>query len=127
MFKLALGLQPGIIGEIFSKNEHYNRNLNLVVEKTPYIYLDKNAPVSLVKIWNSLNIAHRNWVKEVPARKDKKCLNSPPEKIPEGNNNELNNYRLNGFKKSLSDKYLANYKKLIKCNNRYCNDCTRSK
>ena len=71
MFKLALGLQPGIIGEIFSKNEHYNRNLNLVVEKTPYIYLDKNAPVSLVKIWNSLNIAHRNWVKEVPARKGK--------------------------------------------------------
>ena len=92
-----------LLSPSFTRGEHYDRNLNLVVGKTPYVYLDKNAPVALVKVWNNLNIAHRNWVKEVPIKNNKNKLNALPDTIPQCNNRGLNNYRLNGFKKSLID------------------------
>ena len=124
MFNLAMGTQPLSIASDFTRGEHFNRNLNWVVEKTPYVYLDKNAPVALVKLWNSLNFAHRNWLKEVPENKSKKKSNIHPYKIPDCNNRDLNKFRLKGFKKSLSDTFIDGYKQVVGCNNKFCKDCT---
>ena len=83
--------------------------------------------MALVKLWNNLNIAHRNWVKELPVNNNKNKVNALPANIPNCNNKVLNNYRLNGFKKSLIDTYIAGYRKEVGCSNKFCRDCTGSK
>ena len=79
-------------------------------------------PHSLIKIWNSTNIAHKNYLKEKPARISK-LINAPTEKIPGGLNRSLNNFKLNLFEKSLKDSFIYSYKERVKCNNEYCLDC----
>ena len=88
----------------------------------PYTYFKKLVPHSLINIWNSTNMALKNYLKEKPEGKSK-LLNAPAEKIPGEFNRSLNNFRLNLFNKSLKDSLIYNYKEIVNCDNDYCLDC----
>ena len=103
MFNLIMALHPPQICNMISKCENFDRNLNLKLQKLPFVYLQKLVPHSLTKTWNALNIAHKNWLKEKPEVKKKKPINAPPQFVPQGKNNVLNKFRLKGFEKSLTD------------------------
>ena len=122
IFNVSMGNQPNTISEVFNKNVNFNRNLDFILERVPYSYLHKIVPYSQVKIWNQIHSGHRNWLKEKPEQVNKSLL-APPKKIPQVNNKALNNYRLNGFKSSLTDSILDTYKIKVHCNNHYCRDC----
>ena len=77
MFNLTMGLHPPQICELVSKSEDFYRNLKYRLDKLPYVYLQKLVPHSLAKLWNSINIAHRNWLKEKPIER-KKLITAPP-------------------------------------------------
>ena len=79
-------------------------------------------PHSLIKIWNSTNIAHKNYLQEKPAGKSK-LHNAPTEKIPGELNRSLNDFRHNLFNKSIKDSLIYSYKGRVKCSNDYCQDC----
>ena len=83
MFNLVMGLHPPQICNMVSKCENFDRNLNFKLNKLPFVYLQKLVPHSLTKSWNSLNIAHKNWLKEKPEVK-KKPINAPPPTCPPG-------------------------------------------
>ena len=122
MFNLTMGLHPPQICDMVSKSDNFDRNLNYKLDKLPYVYLQKLVPHSLAKVWNSLNIAHRNWLKEKPIVR-KKLINAPPSLVPQGFNFSLNNFRLKGFKKSTLDSLVYRYSEKVNCNNSYCRDC----
>ena len=122
MFNLSMGLHPPQICDMVSKSDNFDRNLNYKLDKLPYVYLQKLVPHSLAKVWNSLNIAHRNWLKEKPIVR-KKLINAPPSLVPQGFNFSLNNFRLKGFKKSTLDSLVYRYSEKVNCNNSYCRDC----
>ena len=87
-----------------------------------YIYLQKNAPYSLIHNWNNLNRGHRDWLTALPDSK-KKTPKSNYNVVPSESNNSLSKYRFNGFQKSITDSLLENYSEKVKCNNSYCTDC----
>ena len=123
MFNLSMGLHPPQICDLVTKSENFDRNLNYRLNKLPFVYLQKLVPHSLAKSWNSLNIAHKNWLKEKPVVK-KKLINAPPQLVPQGKNDSLNKYRLKGFKQSLLDTLVYNYSERVTCKNSYCRDCS---
>ena len=110
------------MSNIFSKGHSFDRNLEYVVPLVPYNYLKNIVPYNLISTWNKLSRGHKDWVKENFTNKNKSVF-SNPKTIPENCNDSLNRFRLNGFKKSLIDDFLQNYKTRVKCNNQYCNDC----
>ena len=122
MFNLAMGNLPGVISEIFTRSEHFKRNLNFVPFNSKFTYLQKIPPNSLITTWNNIHRSHRDWVKETPLVKNK-TINAPLTKLPNNNCVKLNRFRLAGFKKSLLDTFLASYKENIRCNNSHCRDC----
>ena len=79
MFKISMGIHPPSITNMFIKCDNFDRNLNYSLDMLPYTYLKKLVPHSLIKIWNSTNIAHKNYLKEKPAGISK-LINAPTEK-----------------------------------------------
>ena len=118
MFEIALGLHPPEITNIFRRNPNFNRNLSYTIDKMPYIYLQRNAPYSLITNWNSLNLSIRAWLNEMP---DPKICNSTAKQV--NNNISLFDFKFNGFQKSVLDSYLQHYQDKVKCNSSYCSDC----
>ena len=122
VFNVGLGRHPDTINNIFSKSSNFDRNLNYYLENLKYTYLKKQVPHTLVKNWNSLHLADRNWLREKPTPQNKN-LSAAPAKVMPGNNYNLNKFRLNNFKKSLKQQIVYNYKSDVKCRNKFCRDC----
>ena len=64
MFKIALGLHPLNIINIFNKTINFDRNLEFTQITAPYAYLQRQIPISLISSWNSLPLSFRGWLKE---------------------------------------------------------------
>ena len=120
MFNLSMGTHPSTISELVTKSANFDRNLEYIVTNLRYAYLKKQAPHSLVLVWNSLNIALRNWLKENHKQRAKNITANP---ISRGLNYKLNEFRLKGFKSTLQDTLVLRYSSNVNCSNSYCNDC----
>ena len=123
MFNVALDAHPTNINNIFLKSTNFNRNLEFIQIITPFKYLLKLVPASLISNWNSLPLSYRSWLKENPEPKGKRIKDFSPNKVPRGNNIKLNNYRLNGFKDAFIQTVTGSYKQEGRCNNKWCADC----
>ena len=122
MFNIGLGKHPVKVSNIFKKSTNYDRSLGYILNKVNFSYLKQQVPHTLVKAWNELNLADKNWLKLWPEVANKK-LSAAPTRVDPGNNFFYCKFRMNNFKKSLLQQTLVSYKKVVKCNNKFCGDC----
>ena len=119
MFKIALGLHPLNIINIFNKTINFDRNLDFTQITAPYAYLQRQIPISLISSWNSLPLSFRGWLKEQPSTK----VTSKPSRVFQANDPKSYNTKIKGFKDAITQSTITNYKHLGRCNNTRCNDC----
>ena len=112
MFNLAMGTHPHTLCELVKKLANFDTNLDFVVDKLPFIYLQKQAPSSLVTNWNNLNIALRTQAKS-------KLIDSDPSIVQLRCNFKLNQFRLSGFKTAINETLHYKYKAKVSCNNKF--------
>ena len=117
-----MGTHPKTIINIFKRGPNFKRNLEYVVDRVPYSYLQKIVPYSLIQVWNNFSRSHRDWLKENPLP-NTKSITALPNSIPTVNNYSLNKFRLTGFKNSLIDTMVDKYKDRVHCSNAYCREC----
>ena len=124
MFKISLGLHPLNIINIFKRTNNFNRNLEFLLDLSPYKYLQKLIPTSLINNWNSLPMSFRNWLKENPENsKSKGTGANNSSKTDLVNNTNLFDFRIKGFINSFIQITTTNYKLNKICNNPKCNEC----
>ena len=124
MFNISLGTHPANITDLFVKSNNFDRNLDYVLKNSLYTYISRQVPASLIISWNNLQHAFKGWLKEKPDSLVNKKINSSPTRVFNGNNINLNNYRLKGFKDAFTQATVYNYKQQGKCNNKMCSECS---
>ena len=123
MFNVAIGSHPHTINKIFLRSENFDRNLDFVKQKLRYSYLQKQVPYSLVNTWNSIPTSIRGWLKENREGTINKKISAAPLRVFLRDNCLLNQFRLNGFKKALTQTTLTQYKMVVSCKNTFCSQC----